>query len=171
MNIPQFSPSDQIIYDTPCKCLKATMPNSIIPELGKRYMEKYGKDSEFQIYLRCKKNIITDWQKGILEMLFENQKLPEAIVQGMMDYEKQSYAEMLPCDKSSWDKIKSDGILPHLALRSVVVDDILRKVILVLVTESDGNLEEHGIAICLDDNQWVFNGLDFAVEYCEDVEV
>jgi hypothetical protein len=167
MKTPEFKPSVEFISELVCPCMLAILRNSAVPGLATRYISKKGKDPAFEIFLRGKNpNEVSAWQKGILERLFEKGELIVAIERGMKEYEEQLDGAAMGGDEEDWEDMKRYEFLPHVTLRAIVVDDIKCEVILSLSTESDGNLAEHGIAICLKKGRWRFNQDDYLNDYC-----
>jgi hypothetical protein len=95
--------------------------------------------------------------------------LAEAIEQGMKHYKSERDDEYIDYEKRNWKDIEGNGVLPHVVLSSVVIDDIRREVILQLSTAIDIHLEEHGAAIHLKDGQWKFD-TDYVCDYIGEVE-
>lgn len=171
MKIPDFKPSKEFFGDIGLPCLVATLENSVVPGLATRHIAKYGEDLPFDVFLRGRKpDAISDWQKSILQRLFENEELPEAIEQGMNEFEASDEWAGYERDAENYGDIKQHGILPHLFLLALVIDEIEREVILALNTEWDGDLAEHGIAISLHKEGWKFHYLDYLSEYCTAIE-
>ncbi|HXI70213.1 MAG TPA: hypothetical protein VNN22_07635 [Verrucomicrobiae bacterium] len=171
MKIPKFRRSRSLICESEVCCLKASAPNSAIPNLAAKHIAKFADDPEFNIYLRAKNPAkVTKWQQQMLNQLFEKGELAVAIEAGMKDYEKDlDYDYRADYEKKAWDDIRLNGVLPHVTLLHVVIDDMKREVILSLSTESDGNLEEHGIVIYLKDGAWTFDS-DHLTDYLTEVE-
>ena len=105
----------------------------------------------------------------MLERLLNNGELAEAIEQGMKDYKSRRDDDYVDYEKRNWEDIERNGVLPHVVLLTVVIDDIRREVILQLSTSLEGNLEEHGAAIHLDKDKWKFD-TDYVYDYMSEVE-
>jgi hypothetical protein len=171
MKIPEFKSSKEFFGEINLFCLVATVANSTVPGLATRHISKYGEDLQFDVFVRGKKaDEISDWQESILQRLFENEELPEAIEQGMKEFETSDEWAGYERDEENYGDIKRYGILPHLTLVAIVIDEIRHEVILSLNTEWDGNLAEHGIVISLHKERWKFNYLDYLSEYCMAIE-
>jgi len=171
MKIHKFRRSHTFVEDSEVCCLKATAPNSAIPNLAAKRMAKLADEPEFNIFLRSKVPAkTTKWQQQMLSNLFEKGELTVAIEKGMKDYEKHSdHEHLVDYEKKNRDDIKRNGVLPHVTLLDVVVDDIKREVILSLSSEAEGNLEEHGIIIYLKGRGWKFDS-DHLNDYLSEVE-
>ena len=170
MEIPKFRKRLTFMDDISAPCLKATLPNSSVPNLAAREIKKRMEDPDFEILLRAKDpSRITPWQNEMLERLLKKGGLAEAIEQGMKDYKTERGDEYLDYEKRNWEDIERNGVLPHIVLSAVVIDDIRREVILQLNTSVDIHLEEHGAAIYLKDGQWKFD-TDYVYDYMGEVE-
>jgi hypothetical protein len=170
MEIPKFKKCLTFMEDISAPCLRATLPNSSVPNLAAREIEKQLEDPEFDIFLRAKDpGRITPWQNEILELLLKKGGLAEAIEQGMMHYKSERDNDYVDYERRNWEDIKRNGVLPHMVLLTVVIDDIRREVILQLSTSLDGHLEEHGVAIHLKGDKWKFD-CDYPYDYMSEVE-
>ncbi len=159
MDIPKFKPSRTFVDGISLACLHARIKNSAVTGLGTAERAGSGKDPKFDVYLRSETPTeITPWQSTQLTRLFQRDELCSALVQGMKEYE-----ESTGYDDS--EMVRRDGILAHLSLSLVVIDDTEKEVILCARTLVDGNLDEHGIAIHLKAPRWGFASLDYLSDY------
>jgi len=164
MKIPVFKPSKCFVHDYTVPCLLAKLKNSEIAGIGEHFRKEIGKNPVFSVYLRgtdAKK--ISPWQQQILERLFQREELVDAITEGMKDYEKLGGYED--------PDIQRDGILPHLYLTRIVIDERRQEVIICVHTLADGNLDEHGIAIHLKKGHWKFDSLDYLNDYLKNLDL
>jgi hypothetical protein len=170
MDIPDFKRQLTFMDDLSVPCLKATLPNSSMPNLAAHHIKKRLEDPEFDIFLRAKNPAkITAWQRKMLDRLLKKGELTAAIEQGMKHYKKGRDEDYVAYEKRNWEDIERNGVLPHVVLSTVVIDDIRREVILRLSSSIDGHLEEHGAAIHLKGGKWKFDS-DYVYDYMSEVE-
>jgi hypothetical protein len=170
MEIPKFKKRLTFMDDISAPCLKTTLPNSSVPNLAAREIKKRLEDPEFDIYLRAKNpSRITPWQNEMLERLLKKGGLAEAIEQGMMHYKSERAEDCVAYERRNWADVELNGVLPHMVLLDVVIDDIRREVILRLSTSLEGHLEEHGAGIYLKNGKWKFDA-DHPYDYMSEVE-
>ena len=171
MALPKFKRRLDFLGDTQAPCLRAALPNSIIPGLAIKEIEKVVDEPEFSVLLRAKNpKRITAWQKKQLEQLIEKGGLKSAIEEGMRDYFSKHPIEELPeAAKPRRKEVEAAGILPYVLLSDVVIDDGSKNILLVLSADFDAHLAEHGICIYLNDGQWKFDA-DYLVQYLDKVE-
>jgi hypothetical protein len=171
MKTPEFQKSEKYVQDLTLECLVATLPNSDIPKLASHHISISGENPEFNIFLRsAKPNTISNWQKAILERLFEKGELTLAIEQGMKEYAADRSSPMYDDYALLCERVRKKEILPHVILTSVTVDEMLSEVILSLEIEWEGNLAEHGTVISLTNGEWKFNYGDYLSDYCTTIE-
>ena len=164
MEIPRFKPSNKFADEMNIPCLVAKLKNSAVAGIGAKYRKEIGEDPAFQIYLRgAKPKEVSVWQQQVLDRLFRDGELVRAITEGMKAYEESTGYE-------DSEEIQHDGILPHLYLTRIVIDDRWQEVIIGAHTLADGNLDEHGIAIHLKDGRWAFGALDYLSDYLRKVD-
>lgn len=171
MTIPTFKRRRKFLDDLEVPCLWASLPNSSVPGLAAKHIESHVEEPHFDIFLRGRKPAKTSaWQKKILERLLVKGGLATAIEEGMKDYYMQhDESDFTDRERLDIQDMKRNGVLPYFVLSSLVVDDSQRKVLLVLQTDSDANLAEHGAVIYLDRDAWRFDS-DYVYDYLNDVE-
>lgn len=172
MKIPKFKKSVTFMDDISAPCLKATLFNSCVPNLAAREIKKRLEDPEFDIFLRAKNpSQISQWQNEILEQLLNKGGLAEAIEQGMMHYKSEHGNEdhYVDYEKRNWEDAELNGVLPHMILSTVVIDDIRQEIVLQLSTSLEGHLEEHGAAIYRKGGKW-HSDFDYPYDYISEVE-
>jgi hypothetical protein len=171
MEIPKFKRRFTFTDEIALPCLKATLPNSAIPGLAARHIEKRLEDPEFEIYLRAKNPAqITAWQQGMLERLLQKGELATAIGEGMKQYRSErDEADFVDYERRGWEDALRNGVLPHVVLSRVVIDDIKLEVHARFGTTIDINLEEHGAGIHFKNGKWLFDS-DYFYDYLSDVE-
>lgn len=165
MKIPVFKPSKTYVDDYKVPCLVAKLKNSQVAGIGELYRKEIGEDPVFPVYLRgAKAKEISPWQQTMLERLFEREELVSAVAEGMKDYEKSTGYE-------DSEELQRDGILPHLYLTGVIIDERQQEVIICAHTLADGNLDEHGIALHLKKGRWKFDALDYLSDYLRQLDL
>ncbi len=164
MKIPEFKPSKHFLGVTDLPCLVAKVKNSKLP--GK-IATKYRRDPVCEIYLRGKNpNVISTWQKKILDQFFANAGLASAIEQATRTWSRESYAWS---DMSKSDRMfaAKHGFAPFLTVSMIVIDAIKREAIIHAHTTFDGHLEEHGgVSIYLKKGRWCFEDAEYFDSYC-----
>jgi hypothetical protein len=159
MEIPRFKPSKTFVDGMKIPCLIAKLKNSKVAGLGASYRAEVDEDPVFQVYLRGgNSKDISPWQQQMLERLFSQDELLRAITEGMKEYESST-------GYNDSDEIRRDGILPHLYLSDIIIDEIEQNVIICASALADGCLGEHGIAIHLQEGRWKFDYLDYVSNY------
>jgi hypothetical protein len=172
MKLPDFRRRNQFLDDIDIPCLVAKVKNSTLPKVASLHIVKYKKDPVCEILVRSSSTKeLSGWPKEVLQELLEQEKLAFALEEGMKEYESSSaWPGYFKEDAQNYGDIKTHGIVPHMTVEAIVVDEIKREVILVCDTEWDVHLSEHGIAISLRDGRWRFNYEDYLSEYQGDVE-
>ena len=173
MNMPQFKRRLTFADDVRARCLRATLPNSVVPKLAAKHIAKYAEDPEFDVFLRGKDPAkITRWQKQTLERLLEDGELASAIERGVGQYyDKHRDDDYADYERAARKDMKRNGVLPHFVLSDVIIDDARREVILSLGTTADGHIEEHGAVIHRKGARpWRFVDPDHLHEYLSEVE-
>ncbi len=174
VKIPAFQPSEWFLEEIEIPCLMATVKNSELPGIAIGYIAENEDDPECEIYL-CGKNAgeISAWQREVLEELFEQDGLARAVAEGMREYETSEEwggngYEVSPEDGR---KIERDGIASHVALNTIVIDDVKQLVILDVDMELDLNLAENGITLYREKgSRWRFDNADYFIQYQEELE-
>ena len=172
MKIPEFKPSKSFLGDIRLACLVAKLKNSDLPKVAARHIAATKKDPSCKIYLRCSKaNEISAWQQEMLERLFAKEKLPSVLEEGMKEYETgKDWPGYDQNEKENYEDIQRYGIVPFLTLHEIVIDDVTKEVLISANTDWDGNLDEHGITIFLNEGRWRFDLGDRQYDYYSKIE-
>jgi hypothetical protein len=172
MKIPDFKPTREFFADISLPCLVAKVKNSTLPKVATRHIAACKEDPQCEIYLRCTKaREISGWQKEMLEYLLEKEALPAVLKEGMKDFETgKEWPGYCSHEKENYRDIKRYGIVPHLTLSAIVIDDVTREVIIAANTDWDGHLDEHGITIYLSKGRWRFDLGDRQFDYSSAIE-
>lgn len=155
MNIPDFKPCENFLGETGLPCLLAKVKNSEFPGIGARYISRWKDDPVCKIYLRSKTpDKITPWQQEMLEKLFTQDGIRDAVTEAMKECE-QKLGEQLQfaVAKEEQSRVKKTGLLPHVVLHCILLDES-RKRVLMQADAPMGILNEHGITIYLKDGRW-----------------
>jgi hypothetical protein len=165
MKTPVFKPSKTFVHDYRVPCLAAKLENSQVAGIGELHRKETKEDPVCQVFLRgTNAREISPWQRQMLKRLFEQDELVSAVATGMKDYEKSTGYE-------DPDAIQPEGILPHLYLTRVIIDERQQEVIICAHTLVDGNLDEHGIAISSKKGRWKFGSLDYLNDYLRNLDL
>ncbi len=166
----ELKPSNYLLDDIPHACLVAEVKNSDLPRIAARHVAAFCKDPICKIYLvGGEPTKISNWQQEVLDMLFKNEGLADAVAEGMKNYEDGLVGTEChyDCMRHQQDrKIIADcGFLPFLTIAYVVIDDTERRVIISANTVFDGGLDEHGITIYLAGGRWCFDDANHFLSY------
>jgi hypothetical protein len=99
-----------------------------------------------------------------LHKLFEQEEIAPVIKSAMQEYKGD------PAEEEFAD-IQKHGILPFLILRTVVIDEVERKILFRLGTHKDANLEEHGITIYWKRSKWRFGYAEVISDYIQNLDL
>lgn len=166
-----FKSSRNFCDDIAVRCLSAKTKNSNLLGVARRHIAEKGEDPTCFVFLRGESTSnISSWQQEMLTRLLEKDELASGIEQAMKEYaNSESWAGF---DKTSelFAEIQTHGIVPHITVHTIVIDEVLKKVVLNCGTEWDLNLEEHGIAITYCNNMWKFGYADEFSDYQGEVD-
>lgn len=166
-----FKSSRTFCDDIALRCLSAKTKNSNLPGVARQHIAKKGDDPACYVFLRGESTSnISPWQQEMLTRLLEKGELASGIEQAMKEYaNSESWAGF---DETSelFTDIRTHGIVPHITVHTIVIDEVLKKVVLNCGTEWDVNLEEHGIAITYSNNEWKFGYADDFSDYQGEVD-
>lgn len=169
MSALSFQAADRFLGDIKLPCLVAKIRNSQLPRIATVHIAELGSDRECSVFLRGKDNQVSDWQKQVLDRLFEGDGLAVAVSEGMGEYERA--VEDCYCDLEGRERdvLQAYGILPFLTVSDVVVDDVMHIALIRVHTTYIGNLDEHGVTIYLKEGRWRFDDATYTINYRYDV--
>src|SRR5581483_8166280 len=109
-----------------------------------------GKDPGFTVYLRGKDSEkLSPWTQTRLKQLFEEDGLTAAVVEGIKQMPEGSFDFM---DEDRRRDIKANGFHPYVYLTDVVIDEVRRKVLILI--DDTFLFSEHGGVIYLKAGRW-----------------
>ncbi len=150
-----FRVSEGCIHGLKQCCLFAEFRNQIVPGLADRYGTSQGTESEFEVFIRGLDLSLSPWQQQVLKRLFLKDEISVAIEQGFSEFEKE-WKDHYRGFENDFADMKRDGLIAHLLLRRIVIDERKREVVLGFHTDSLEPLVDDGVSIILKQDRWRF---------------
>jgi hypothetical protein len=128
---------------------------SLLAEIGHLHRKEFKEDEKFELVAVTRNHRgLPDWYGQQIQMLLCEGKLRDGIESAMADYGKRGGYNT---EDPEYGDIKKHGILPYLQLELVILDHAKQEVVVVLRTEKESNLSEHGIVISRKKGKWRFD--------------
>jgi len=157
MPIPRFRPAKEFVNAIACPCLVASMKNSKLGNVSSGYRRKYTRDWCCRISVRLNAEEPGPWARDMLEFLFSQGGAAVALEEGMKEYESgRGFPGYDRLNAKTYREVIEHGVVPYITVSEIVLDEMTHNVLIVGSTQWDGNLEEHGLCVYLEEGRWRF---------------
>ena len=134
---------------------RAQFRGSVLPDIGQLHRKEFKEDEKFELVAVTRNHRgLPDWYGQQIQTLLFEGELRNGINSAMAEYAKRGGYDK---EDPEYGDIKKHGILPYLQLESLILDHAKQEVVVVLRTEKESNLSEHGIVINRKKGKWRFD--------------